>query len=793
MYNRETNIKLSLEKKKEINQQNRGRRQAGRNFDFSTQCFFCSNVIYNSQQSRRVSKQSTIDNVIAQLKEYEKNEINQTISARLEQLKHKNDTYYADNVVYYHSNCSSKFYQFRTNNVRGKPISDNMSGVLVFVINYILDNSEECQFSLKEILEQYIELNKDADIPRIDKIEKHLKQYFDDEIVIYSTRNDKFICFKSMLGNCLENKWYSDRNSNEEEERQRIVDMAAHIILQDIRAMKFDTTTYNSPSDFLNNVTADIPKTLKKFLDILMKTHKRTPKQGWTKWENKINTAAHILMTAVRPRSFCSPILLGLSCMMHAKFSARGLIDCLYNVGLCASYSETVRFESSIVNDPEKFNIVSLAYLQFVYDNADHNTATIDGKNTFHCMRGIMCVTPSSSITCDSTIPRLKGNLPKASESMTGFLPLTNFKNNKPFKLTSVLVQDWKDIDFTNFSIKIKPTDLLYFYGKYTEPEKTANYHGFMNKYHELNADFNTTKVIALPFIKAPPSDHTTILTALIDARQRADKNNQKHCFVTFDLPLFMKACEIIASIDPANDPHNLRSVIVRLGGFHLLMSFLSAIGYIMTGSGLKEVFYTFYAELSADKALAGHAFSRSIRGHLLVHAALAIIIFAKIDLDENEKAYLSDGLEKVGKEDIEDFLSSPIMKKIEEKFTATIDKLEKNGPTSQLWVLYFKLICLVVRYIDAERSGEFDSHLEIVLLMIPIFFASGHHLYAKACLLYVQQMLKLKEIMNIVEYDNFCKKGYFTIRRSNRFWCGVWSDMTIEQVLMRAMKYCAD
>ena len=34
-----------------------------------------------------------------------------------------------------------------------------------------------------------------------------------------------------------------------------------------------------------------------------------------------------------------------------------------------------------------------------------------------------------------------------------------------------------------------------------------------------------------------------------------------------------------------------------------------------------------------------------------------------------------------------------------------------------------------------------------------------------------------------------FVESGYFTIRRSDKFWGGVWSDMTIEQVLMRVIK----
>lgn len=49
--------------------------------------------------------------------------------------------------------------------------------------------------------------------------------------------------------------------------------------------------------------------------------------------------------------------------------------------------------------------------------------------------------------------------------------------------------------------------------------------------------------------------------------------------------------------------------------------------------------------------------------------------------------------------------------------------------------------------------------------------------------------MLDLKERMTAEEYEYFTTKGYFTIRRSDKFWCGTWSDMTIEQSLMRTMK----
>ena len=46
-----------------------------------------------------------------------------------------------------------------------------------------------------------------------------------------------------------------------------------------------------------------------------------------------------------------------------------------------------------------------------------------------------------------------------------------------------------------------------------------------------------------------------------------------------------------------------------------------------------------------------------------------------------------------------------------------------------------------------------------------------------------------MKDGMDPDEFQAYTEKGLFIIRRSNRFWCCVWSDMTIEQVLMRAMK----
>lgn len=124
-------------------------------------------------------------------------------------------------------------------------------------------------------------------------------------------------------------------------------------------------------------------------------------------------------------------------------------------------------------------------------------------------------------------------------------------------------------------------------------------------------------------------------------------------------------------------------------------------------------------------------------------------------------------------------------------KFKDAKKKLEKNGPTAKLWIQYFEMITLVKQFIEAERMGNWKLHLDTIKKMLPYFHASGHFLYAKSAQLYLQDMENLKEKMTPREYHRFTTAGYFTIRRSEKFWSGIFSDMTIEQTLIRLMKIC--
>lgn len=108
---------------------------------------------------------------------------------------------------------------------------------------------------------------------------------------------------------------------------------------------------------------------------------------------------------------------------------------------------------------------------------------------------------------------------------------------------------------------------------------------------------------------------------------------------------------------------------------------------------------------------------------------------------------------------------------------------------TGKLWVNYLNQIQILRLFIYAERTGDWDLHLYCIAKMIPIFHASGHLAYARSARRYLDSMKKLPEIMRQDQFQKFTGRGYFTIRRSHRFWSGNFTDQTIEQVLMGQLK----
>ena len=63
--------------------------------------------------------------------------------------------------------------------------------------------------------------------------------------------------------------------------------------------------------------------------------------------------------------------------------------------------------------------------------------------------------------------------------------------------------------------------------------------------------------------------------------------------------------------------------VVLILGGFHLMMSFLGSNRTLMKGSGIFEALQTVYRKNSVEHMMSGKAVTRAIQGHFLMSSAL--------------------------------------------------------------------------------------------------------------------------------------------------------------------------
>ena len=343
------------------------------------------------------------------------------------------------------------------------------------------------------------------------------------------------------------------------------------------------------------------------------------------------------------------------------------------------------------------------------------------------------------------------------------------------------------------------------------------NWSGFMQ--HIFCNDHNSSpksEVLFLPIIDLNPSDETCIYSTLNYVQTQARKLNIPSPCITFDQPLWIKAVEIIMA--------KSMTIVCRLGGFHTMMSFMGSIGTMMKGSGLEEALGTVYGPNAVTHMITGKAVSRALRGHFLIEAALTNKLLVEI-LPHQESSYNlqdepitpsfentetqenmeSDDISKLDPIEadkicdlykgiqnkslsLESVGNSEALHKLNQCLLQYKALLCEKSHTAKLWVQYIEYMETLKLFIRAERTANWNLHLIAVERMLNVFAATGHVHYAKSARFYLQMMLELPNDHPWL-YKCFTEQGFHAVRRSSRHWAGLWTDLFIEQVLMRSIK----
>lgn len=248
-----------------------------------------------------------------------------------------------------------------------------------------------------------------------------------------------------------------------------------------------------------------------------------------------------------------------------------------------------------------------------------------------------------------------------------------------------------------------------------------------------------------LPLIDKSPADPATILSAMLKARAMTEATGQEYVIFTADQQLYRVAVHVMWENQAL-----FGDIYLRLGGMHLLMSYVGCIGSLMAGSGVVEVLSEAFGGVL--KMLSGKKYPDNVRALRMLVEELIRPFF------QTQNMLCMDDLQQV------------------------LNDAASHSRTAKLWVnCLIKPVFIIMKYVRAEREADWPLHLAAVHEMMPLFFAASHFNYARYGLYYLREMEAMPE-----DVRQHFMKGEHTMHHNPGLFNGIWSDMAIETTYMR-------
>ena len=224
------------------------------------------------------------------------------------------------------------------------------------------------------------------------------------------------------------------------------------------------------------------------------------------------------------------------------------------------------------------------------------------------------------------------------------------------------------------------------------------------------------------------------------------------------------------------------------MGGFHIVLNFLSVIGKRYLESEFEDILIEadLYGSNTVAKIIKGKSYNRGVRAHKLMLEALlrlkweafcqwAAQKWEQIDTTSVDAALRECNL-SIEKEDMHllgDMLLN-MCKEIEVCNNRFCEESEMKSKTFQIFNEYTKMVGTLLRYIRAERVGNWDLHLASLVEMTPYMFAYDHTNYARWMSVYLCGLRLLPISAPSVQME--FEAGRHSVNRSANSFDMVWT-----------------
>lgn len=504
-------------------------------------------------------------------------------------------------------------------------------------------------------------------------------------------------------------------------------------------------------------------------------------------YTNKIlSIAQDIIYVASRGKKI-TPKHIGLAVTLHHKRSQK-LVTLFNRAGHCLTYRQLLQVYTSLAEvtldtldystgavipsnlipypskDPQENPEIELLpivppFLHITADNIDKITDTLDGKKSFHGTQ--MVVFQRGAKSTDQVLNTLKMKQKvslQVPEIMNEIFEPEAQPREEPV-LTDAANLDWYAFEPKSDSVKVAESkDLAFIISRENMADDQRIGWTEHNKLISTNHSGITASAF-MPLILNPAHEYGTLNTVLIRGITLADRLNYEYIVVTVDQALYCKLLELRWSSEIYQ-----KRVILRMGGLHIAMNYLRAIGQHMRDSGLSEIWIEsgVLGAGSVEKVLEGKAYSKAMRVHKLTYQALWRILMPRFfEYLEKSHKTVSQKLKDVieNNKDLTDFLMLDDNRKVIDEFLA---QDSKRDPNSKFWIIYMSFISTLLKFTRSLRDGEFHLYLSALNEMLPLLARYDHFKYLQSLTAYIYDMNHLPEkVLRSFE------QGEFVVKRS--------------------------
>jgi len=540
-------------------------------FDYASHCLFCGQG--DPREGRNPDLKlipiRTLDfqESVLQVCDKRNDEWAKTVQGR---IKAVHDLHAADAV--YHKTCSNNFrtnkdipvkFQQHDDNTsvkrmkRGRPHHVMQAEAFKDVMHNFEHNDDE-QTTIKDLIDNMAEFLSDSNVPPYGHtyMKDQIQKKFGDKVIITEINGKpNVVTMWSNATSILQDFHSQPKTANPQQEKDNIIKTAAKLLKNDIKMIQQQSDMYPTCAemDSVEMACTFLPKSLQLFIgDVFTGVDS----------DRKMASIGQSMVQATRRRVLLAPLQLGLGVQLHYHFGSKFLIDTLHKHGFTCSYSEVSKFERSaaVKEGTDIPNISSDNFIQYIADNVDHNLRTIDGHNTFHGMGIMATVTPGTAST--TSVPRV--TVTNEDIALIGRVNIHHFVSAVeglcPMQYDKLVEYD------TEYHTRV---DLLWDISLSIKSPRPA-WSGLMQMINKTGNHPGKSSMLFLPMLDIEPGDITCIYSTMMYVSEHAARNNVTP-ILTFDQPLWLKALMIQES---STNDSVIRSIVLRLGGFHIQMSY---------------------------------------------------------------------------------------------------------------------------------------------------------------------------------------------------------------------------